>query len=209
MCYLPQKIDEMIDSLVNLQTSAQEFRDSAIEIVKKRFASVFDAENSLALVAALLCPGLHKLSYKYFPLSSKEKDTVRKRLHQEMATVVDCDVPSKVELLALCLKIALEAMDKEETVCEDVLSWWKKSENTSLNFVFPAVKMLLAIPVSSTDPERAFSSAGLILNRYRSCLSSVHFRQEFRLRQYLSVDPSRVERILDRYAATYKAVITL
>ena len=72
--------------------------------------------------------------------------------------------------------------------------------------------MLLAIPATSADNERAFSSASFTLDYRRTRLDIASFRAEHRIRRYLisgtdhhSVEGrelrrQRVERLLERFA---------
>ena len=50
--------------------------------------------------------------------------------------------------------------------------------------------MYLAIPASTSDDERVFSSAGFILNQRRTRLDLDNFRRENRVRQYITLGNS-------------------
>lgn len=47
--------------------------------------------------------------------------------------------------------------------------------------------MYLAIPASTADDERVFSSTGFILNQRRTRLDLDNFRRESRVRQYVTI----------------------
>lgn len=76
--------------------------------------------------------------------------------------------------------------------------------------------MYLAIPASSAQNERGFSCGGFLLGNLRSRLSMSHFRQEFRVRQFINSGPTasahskegrefkmeRVDLIIGKYTAS-------
>lgn len=55
----------------------------------------------------------------------------------------------------------------------DILTWWKVHESN-----FPLLAKLarkyLAVPATSTESERLFSLAGLVINYLRTCLTGEH-----------------------------------
>jgi hypothetical protein len=77
--------------------------------------------------------------------------------------------------------------------------------------------MLFGIPASTSDDERSFSSAGLILGKLRTRLDLDNFRREQRIRQFLilGTDPDtqkgraerleRSGRVLERFARNVAA----
>lgn len=97
---------------------------------------------------------------------------------------------------------------------EPPLSFWSRQHE--LAALFDLVKMYLAIPASSAQDERGFSSAGFLLGELRTQLKSIHFRQEFRVRQFINSGPSssqhsqdgreskmeRVQLIIAKYTAS-------
>ena len=83
------------------------------------------------------------------------------------------------------------------------------AQQKNLTLLFPLVKMLLAIPATSADDERAFSSASFTLDYRRTRLDIASFQVEHRIRRYLisstdhhsaKVRRQRVERLLERFA---------
>ncbi|KAK3928963.1 Putative AC9 transposase [Frankliniella fusca] len=59
---------------------------------------------------------------------------------------------------------------------DDILAWWKVHEGT-----FPILSKLarkyLAVPATSTESERLFSQAGLVISYLRTCLTGEHAEQ--------------------------------
>ena len=86
-------------------------------------------------------------------------------------------------LLEAALAEARVALDEAEDE-EDPLVWWPRQRDASS--LFAVTKMLFAIPASTADDERAFSSAGFILNQRRTRLEMDNFRREHRIRQYVA-----------------------
>lgn len=85
------------------------------------------------------------------------------------------------------LSLAREQLDaKDEAI--DPLEWWPT--NPHFAFLFEVAKMMFAIPASTADNERAFSSAGNTLGVNRGNLSSDNFRMEHRIRTYLTIGGS-------------------
>ena len=106
------------------------------------------------------------------------------------------------------LALAREELDEAQLV--DPLEWWPgKAELTP---VYPLAKMLLAIPASSADNERSFSSASYTLDARRYRTDVEHFRMEHRIRRFLTAGATgdsqearerrveRVERLLTRFS---------
>jgi hypothetical protein len=99
----------------------------------------------------------------------------------------------------------------------DPLVWWPRQKD--LAQLFPLVKMLLAVPASSAENERSFSSASFTLDnhRYRTAVST--FRQEHRVRRFLvsgnNVDTqegrrgrlNQMNRLLEHYSRIINARI--
>ncbi|KAK3918353.1 E3 SUMO-protein ligase ZBED1 [Frankliniella fusca] len=56
---------------------------------------------------------------------------------------------------------------------EDILAWWRLHEN-SFPLLASLAKKYLAIPATSTESERIFSYAGVVLNKLRSCLTGAN-----------------------------------
>jgi hypothetical protein len=80
------------------------------------------------------------------------------------------------------LDLALRKLARLDTTV-DPLTWWP-SQQEQLGILFPLAKMLFAIPATSADNERAFSSAGFTLDIRRSRLDLEVFRREHRIRRF-------------------------
>jgi hypothetical protein len=70
-----------------------------------------------------------------------------------------------------------------EDVNKDPLEWWP--QHAELGAIHSLARMFLAIPATSADDERVFSSAGFTLNQRRTRLGLDNFRREHRIRQFL------------------------
>jgi len=62
--------------------------------------------------------------------------------------------------------------------------------------------------VKLPDSERGFSSAGFILSELRCALSVPHFRDEFRIRQYLNGEDrlGKSKKIVENFELHYKKI---
>ena len=101
--------------------------------------------------------------------STRRCSTLFSTLYQQMQSANQC-VESANELsIYLLEKVEVES-DNNLGTRYDILSWWR-----DINVKFPILseiaKDVLAIPVSSVSSESAFSTAGRILDPYRSSLS--------------------------------------
>jgi hypothetical protein len=181
--------------------------------VRERFADVFEGR-SLALAARYFLPGEHPFRFAHFPLEQAAlTEQVEEHLVADYLNLLSADTPPAA--LELHRGIAtnqvrmarmLLAPLGEET---DPLIWWP--QQIGLGALFPLAMMLFAIPASSADNERSFSSAGLTLGSRRSRLELEAFRMEHRIRRFLVAGTNgatqegrqerlnRVARILDRF----------
>ena len=80
------------------------------------------------------------------------------------------------------LGMARRRLDREDGET-DPLVWWPQQKDLSL--LFPLAKMLFAIPASSADNERSFSSASFTLDYRRTRLELAAFRAEHRIRRFI------------------------
>ena len=55
----------------------------------------------------------------------------------------------------------------------DILIWWKVHE-PNFPLLSKLAKKYLAVPATSTESERLFSYAGLVVNYLRTCLTGEH-----------------------------------
>lgn len=80
------------------------------------------------------------------------------------------------------LSFARSLLDAEPADADPLLFW---PQNAALGALFPLAKLLFAIPASSADNERAFSSAGFTMGIRRSRLELEAFRAEHRIRRFM------------------------
>src|SRR5262249_46394619 len=129
-----------------------------------------------------------------------------------LPTDMQPDVVDDMRGMALTqIRMARRLLDTlgEET---DALEWWPQQQST-LGPLFSLAKMLFAIPVTSADNERSFSSAGFTLDDRRTRLELESFRSEHRVRRFIvacadnqtaegrQLRLERVGRLLERFAA--------
>ena len=81
-----------------------------------------------------------------------------------------------------CLNLAWTQLDKAGKD-ENPLAWWPA--HPRLAALINYAKMLFAIPASSADNERAFSSAGFTMDSRRTRLDIETFRMEHRIRRFI------------------------
>lgn len=201
LAYIPEKIDALVSALAPGSFAAQlegcrdgvleateNFQECLVQSIKTRFSRFFEGE-SLALAAVMLLPGRHRLQFNHFEISEEVLATVQANMIDDLLGIGS---PSPNEdILELRRRISLDSLLLarnllDETDCNiDPLEWWPK--NPDLSPLFPLAKMLFAIPASSAENERSFSSAGFILNQRRTQLDIDNFRSEHRIREFLTV----------------------
>ncbi len=89
---------------------------------------------------------------------------------------------TELKLFNYALKVASERLLLTNTDTYPII-WWKSQ--TDFSILWPVVKMLLAIPATSTESERGFSSSGFILDNLRTQITLPHFCMEYRVSQFL------------------------
>lgn len=99
------------------------------------------------------------------------------------STTSDDEKGAQREVALKLLLLARKKLDAQLQT-EAVLSWWPKQ--TVLTALFPLAKMLFAVPCSSSECERSFSSAGFTLGMRRTRTELDHFRAEHRIRRFLT-----------------------
>lgn len=67
----------------------------------------------------------------------------------------------------------------------DPFTWWPQQQ-AEFGSLFPMVKMMFAIPATSADNERSFSSASYTLDSHRYKMDIDTFRKEHRIRRHLT-----------------------
>lgn len=177
--------------------------------MKKRFLPIFSWDLPY-LPAAALSPGYHHLVFQNFEVDAP-KENIIDRLLKEAKNAEPQMKESRENMLRWSIADLWEQMDTNyplgSTPCDDILQWWRNAQSYAV--LFPLVKMLLAIPVASADPERSFSSSGFI-QKGRSEMSVAHFRKEFRLRQLInqdSDDPDAEMRAMECLLQQYSEIV--
>lgn len=139
---------------------------------------------------------------------------VRENLIEDFVSLIAGDVDEdeknlRKELAGNLLTLARKHLDRLPPD-EDILRWWPSQQ--MFNQLFPLIKMLLAIPASSADSERAFSSASFTLDQRRTRTDIENFRSEHRIRRYITASADaqsqdgrktrlrRMEKLIDRLA---------
>lgn len=113
------------------------------------------------------------------------------------------------------LQFARSVLDQLPDTADPLVVW---PQQTVLAPLFPVAQMLFGIPASTSDDERSFSGAGLVLGNLRTRMDLDNFRREQRVRQFLTLgtDPhtstgrqellARSNRIIERFAMTLERV---
>ena len=88
----------------------------------------------------------------------------------------------------ICSLVVCRAELEDSDPDENPLIWWP--QHPMYGSLYPLAKMLLAIPATSADDERVFSSAGVTLSERRTRLDIDNFCREHRIRQFLTAGTS-------------------
>lgn len=225
LAYLPGKLDSLLTAIApgqfdgllrgrspSIFPQLRAFQERLIASVKLRFADIFDG-SSLALAARYLLPGGDLFQFAHFDVSDETLNRVCENMLDDFEALLPSILPVDQRvahrgIAAAVLPLARHLLD-HLPADEEPLSWWPSQ--SVLSVLFPLAKMLFAIPASSADNERAFSSASYTLGR-RTRIDIANFRSEHRLRRFLvasTVGPSqegrqirlnRVRLLLDRFA---------
>ena len=199
--YIPKRIDRLLskldpdsaDFLTKMRGKSAEslqliqiFRSELAKSLKIRFQGLFEA-NSLALAAAMLLPGPNPFQFQNFPLDATAIANLKNFMIDDFSELLPVDLPeAEVEqekIAALhALNLARTQLDKAGSD-EDPLVWWPA--HPRLATLFNYAKMLFAIPASSAESERSFSSAGFTMDSHRTRLDLETFRMEHRIRRFI------------------------
>jgi len=185
--------------------------------VKKRFNWVFE-KSSLALGAALLCPGHSTLQYKHFKIAETVKQAVIEHLYQDALEFETKATLTRIrkDYIRANLMAVLETVNNTTvTSSESLLNWWRNQ--TDVGIIRPLVEMMLAIPASSSENERAHRGIGLTLGTDRWRMSIEHLQYQYRVRhffahgeetqsqaEYREVTRAKVKKILQEYESWKK-----
>jgi len=204
LCYLPNAVDELLQLLsIDLSakwrglsstvvTHATLFRQRLYERVKARFSWVFDP-SSVALSAALFCPGENKLKYTHFTISDADRKIILQNVTDDLFEVIPKQTEAQAKMLNATLLAVLELVDNSPAQSGSTLLHWWKETSDPYKCVLPLVKMLLAIPATSCENERSFRSAGLLFHAERTSLSVLHFQQEHRVQQFFAHNNDKLQ----------------
>lgn len=183
--------------------------------IRERFSPLFDS-SSLALAARFLMPGPNRFAFNHFNLDEDVMRQVRQHMVDDVVSLLGSDIEQAVaqevrESVVPQLRMARRLLD-ELPADTPALEWWPR-QTTLLGQLFPLAKMLFAIPATSADNERSFSSASYTLGDRRTRMELEAFRSEHRIRRFIVADADgtsqegrkkrveRVGRLLDRFAA--------
>jgi len=187
--------------------------------VRERFEPFFQGD-SLALAARYLMPGRGRFNFAHFNVDPQVLGQVRERMLDDVVALLRpgtaATVAQQLRLSAAPqLTMARELLDELDPNTE-ALEWWPQQAEI-LGPLFPLAKMLLAIPATSADNERAFSSAAYTLGERRTRIELEAFRSEHRIRRFIVADADgtsqagrqkrldRVAGLMDRFAALVAA----
>lgn len=193
LAYVPGYVDDLIDAVsfdrvdvgdvaLSVLRSIRTFCDGLIRSIKERFQPYFEAD-SLALAARLFIPGRDRMAFKHFAVTGETLAVLHDNvLDDAISLASDEDRADLKLLLPGQIKLAAQRMDSFDSSV-DPLVYWPRSDTFYL--LLPMIKMLLAVPATSAEAERAFSSAGFTLEPRRSNLDVDNFRREHLVRRFL------------------------
>lgn len=199
--HLPHLLDDLVARLApgsfahslvgrahGVHEQIETFQLHLVARIRDRFAPIF-AEGSLALAACFLLPGPGVLHFHHFDLAPGVRPSVIERILDDVASLRPPGVTEEQQqrrrvLARAALEEARADLDAEDESV-DPLAWWPAHHD--YRALFDVVKMYLAIPASTADDERVFSSSGFILNQRRTRLDLDNFRRESRIRQYITI----------------------
>jgi hypothetical protein len=198
--FIPHLLDDLVAQLApgtfaqrllgraqGVLAQVEVFQSHLVAGIRRRFADVF-TEGSIALAAAYLLPGPNPLQFANFPFEGGLEESVINRILDDVIALMPPDSTQQQKLrrraLAASALAEARAVLDEEDPSVDPLKWWPS--HGDYRSLFDAVKMYLAIPASTADNERVFSSAGFLLNQRRTRLNLDNFRRESRIRQYIT-----------------------
>jgi len=232
LAYVPGSIDMVITKL-NFESFRPKFRlmeesvllhaaafsEDLIASIKTRFSGIF-LGGSMALAARFLIPGSTRMTFQNFNVTNAIMDEVKQNMIDDLGSLLPSNTTAedKEDILGVAagtLTMAINRLNRLD-VGVDPLAWWP-AQNETLSILFPLAKMLLAIPATSADNERSFSSAGFTLGPRRTRLDLEIFRSEHRIRRFFVAGTSqhskesrqeklaRLNDFLDHYAALVAA----
>jgi hypothetical protein len=226
LAYLPQRLDELVTRLAP-GSFTEQMRGRSIAVLpqlealqarlivslRTRFQDVFDG-SSLALAATMFLPGHNRFTLQNFPIGEEVLERVRENMLDDFEALLPANTSAAnrqaYRRVALStLQLARQLLDEVPSDA-DPLTWWPLQ--VPLAPLFPLAKMLFAIPASSADNERSFSSASFTLDSRRYRTDIENFRSEHRIRRFIvagtdgqsqsgrSTRLERVSGLLERFA---------
>lgn len=186
-CYLPFWVDNLVTRIKGVAKGMpREFMvvaETMIELVEEKFDWVFE-KHSLALAASLLLPGHSLNALEHFKLKESVITSAEERLLHEALLMADPDA-DLIEAEKASLRIYFTPMRSRLLSASPQISplaWW--AENSKDRTLFQKVaRVLLAIPASTAENERVFSSSAFVLEG-RENLSECRLAMECIIRHY-------------------------
>ncbi len=141
----------------------------------------------MALAARMLLPGPDKMVFANFHVDEVVISQVKTNMIDDVVALLPSetndDDRDDIRISATAaMDLAIRKLGRLLPTV-DPLKWFP-TQRDQLGILFPLAKMLLAIPATSADNERAFSSAGFTLDIHRSRLDLEIFRREHRIRRF-------------------------
>ena len=140
-----------------------------------------------ALRALMLMPGPNRFQFTNFLANAAMLAEVKRHMMEDFAELLPPEMAPDLKdlntnMARMVLELARTMLDRLDEAINP-FEWWPLQSNLSV--LFPLAKMLLAIPASTSEDERTFSSAGFTLDKLRTRMDLDNFRREHRARQFL------------------------
>lgn len=232
LAHVPRLIDELVTKLApnsfnhalvgradGIIGALNDFQAALVASIKNRYAPMFNSA-SLARAAAFFLPGMVYRDFANFP--NAEEDAIIESVIDRIAADAENLLPPNDDKRArigrraraalVDLREDLDDLDPNDPA-NDPLKWIPTKSDARV--LFPVAKLYLAIPSSSAEDERNFSSAGVTLDKLRSRLDIDNFRYEHRVRRFLTAGTDaqtqagralrqlRAERLLLRFSQRF------
>lgn len=199
VAHLPRKLDKLLTRITpgrfdqqlvgrspSILPQLAAFQKHITSSVKRRYSSIFDG-SSLALSACYFLPGANVFNFENFQVDEATLHSLQDNLLDDFEVLLPIDTPKDeiaghraiAQSMLPLVRKRLNALPADT----DPLKWWP--QQTTFVPLFPLVKMLFAIPASSADSERSFSSAGFTMGARRSRVDLASFRAEHRIRRFI------------------------
>jgi hypothetical protein len=200
LAYVPKRIDDVITALApgrfadqlaarapGVLDAIETLQTELIDAIKNCFRPIFES-NSLALAARYVLPGADVFHFANFVVPQEDIDVIRSNIVDDIVALLPDGIAANLlqgrRVLAEAALTQARAELNMAAADENPLEWWPHRQH--LASLFPVVQMLLAIPASSAEDERVFSSASFIQNQRRTRLELDNFRKEQRVRRFLA-----------------------